>query len=474
MESSMKSSSLMTTRAALLLVLPAIALGLNPPASSQTAARDYSFTISTTQAWTDTGIDLQAGDTIEVTATPAHAVAGPSGNVCDPRGAGGSDQANSSLPVAAAPAGSLIARLQEQGTALAVGGNGRLKADAPGHLFFGVNGGANAQSVPDCTGNFAVKVHIAGAAPAAAAGNGLAASPPVSTPATSASTAAAPTPASTAASPATSPASPSKTAPAQDIKSKLATAAQVFLAGQFGTGAAPASSSAAPQSNEAVPAGSAGTAAPAPVTPALNLSTATLDAGLRKDIDGLPRRVNDQFNNQGDMVNFVLVGSQELVQSALEAANWHVADVDNKEAVLKAVLETYQKKDYLAMPMSQLYLFGRKQDFGYELAQAYSVVASRHHFRIWKAPSAWNGETMWAGAGTHDIGFEKDQRNGSVTHKIDPAVDGERDNIGSTLQQAGKVKSMAYYLPPDPVQGAKNATGGGYHSDGRILVIVLQ
>jgi len=195
---------------------------------------------------------------------------------------------------------------------------------------------------------------------------------------------------------------------------------------------------------------------------------------LRKDIDGLPRRVNDQFDNQGDMVNFVLVGSQQQVQSALEAASWRVADTDNKEAVLKAALETYEKKDYLQMPMSQLYLFGRKQDFGYELAQAYSVVASRHHFRIWKAPNAWNGQTIWAGAGTHDIGFEKDQRNGNVTHKIDPAVDGERDNIGQTLQQSGKVKSMSYYLPPDPVQGAKNATGGGYHSDGRILVIVLQ
>jgi len=35
-----------------------------------------------------------------------------------------------------------------------------------------------------------------------------------------------------------------------------------------------------------------------------------------------------------------------------------------QEAVLKAVLETYQKKDYLQMPMSQLYLFGRKQDYG--------------------------------------------------------------------------------------------------------------
>ena len=83
-------------------------------------------------------------------------------------------------------------------------------------------------------------------------------------------------------------------------------------------------------------------------------------------------------------------------------------------------------------------------------------------------------QDVWAGAGTHDIGFEKDQRNGSVTHKIDPAVDGERDNIGATLQKTGKVKSMNYYLPPDPVMGAKNATGGGYHSNGQILVVQLQ
>ena len=199
-----------------------------------------------------------------------------------------------------------------------------------------------------------------------------------------------------------------------------------------------------------------------------------MDSALQKDVEGLPRRVNDEFQNQGDMVNFVLVGSEQQVKDALEAASWHIADTDNKEAVLKAVLETYQKKDYLAMPMSQLYLFGRKQDYGYELAQAYSVVASRHHFRIWKAPATWNGQTMWAGAGTHDIGFEKDQRNGKVTHKIDPAVDGERDNIGQTLQASGKVKSLYYYLPSDPVQGAKNATGGGYHSDGRVLVVVLQ
>jgi hypothetical protein len=475
MESIMKFSSLMTKRTALSIVLLAT---LNVAARSEALStpRDYSFTISTTQLWTDTGVDLQAGDLLEISAAPAPAAGGTdaSSAPCDPRGASGSTEANASLPVAASPTGSLIARLQAQGGAVPVGSARRLKVDVPGHLFFGVN----AQAPPDCNGSFAVKVRISsGGSVAADTGNALI-SPSVAaasaTPSSASSVAATSPSTSAAAQPSVQSPAQTNPAPAQDIKSKLAVAAQVFLAGQFGAGANPASSSSSPLSSDATPATATTSAASVPATPPLSVTAATLDSGLRKNIDELPRRVNDQFSNQGDMVNFVLVGSQQQVQSALEAANWHVADTDNKEAVLKAVLETYQKKDYLAMPMSQLYLFGRKQDFGYELAQAYSVVASRHHFRIWKAPNAWNGQTMWAGAGTHDIGFEKDQRNGSVTHKIDPAVDGERDNIGQTLQQAGKVKSLSYYLPPDPVQGAKNATGGGYHSDGRILVIVLQ
>jgi len=70
--------------------------------------------------------------------------------------------------------------------------------------------------------------------------------------------------------------------------------------------------------------------------------------------------------------------------------------------------------------------------------------------------------------------FAKDRRNNNVTHKIDPSVDGERDNIGISLQKTKLAKSMAYYLPPNPVQEAKNATGDGYRSDGRLLVVFLQ
>jgi hypothetical protein len=428
---------------------------LSRPALTQ----DYKFTISTAQTWTDTGVDLRNGDMVSVTASPGS-------NGCDPSGVSGTGAA-SNLPVANGMPGALIARVHEGGAAMLVGPSQELHAAGDGHLYLGVNASGSAP----CQGSFAVKVHVTpqGGAPL----QSEATTAPVAAESLAQKTTPAPT--STTPAPTTNSAQPKKaggTGDVKDIKGALNTAAQTWLSGQFGikptTGAQPAGSSSAAE-------GGASTTTPsAPALPALKLSNSPLDSQLRDHINSLPRRVNDQFQNQGDMVNFVIIGNLQKVQDALTAAEWHVADRDVKESVLKAALETYQKKAYLAMPMSELYLFGRVQDFGYEQAEPYAVVASRHHFRIWKAPFQYNGQDVWAGAGTHDIGFEKDQRNGKVTHKIDPAVDGERDNIGATLQKTDKVKTLTYYLPPNPIQDARNATGGGYHSDGKILVVQLQ
>jgi hypothetical protein len=254
----------------------------------------------------------------------------------------------------------------------------------------------------------------------------------------------------------------------QAMKSKAESAAAAWLEGQFGID--PANTGVGSNATGSGQTSAAGT----PYTKPSKVSNDPLDADLRKELDALPRRVNDEAKNLGDMVNFVIVGSDKQLKNTLTAANWHVADTSNTNAIVAAIEQTMEKQDYLTMPMSTLYLYNRPQDFGYEQAEPITMVASRHHFRIWKAPFTYKGQTVWVGAGTHDIAFEKDQRNGSVTHKIDPAVDGERDNIGGTLQQTGRVKELNYYLPPNPVQSAKNATGGEYHSDGRLLVMFLQ
>ena len=395
--------------------LPNLLLSLLAAASplfAQTSApEDLNVQISAVQGWVDTGLDLQTGDSLEISAVPSSAAPnGQAGPACDPKGVVSDVSQNAGLPLPSAPAGALIARLEAQGsTPILVGGDRELRIEKPSHLFLGMN----ASTIAVCQGGFAVKVRR--------------------TPASSGSVR------------------------SEQLKSQLATAAQIFMQGQFGTAAASDTTG-----------GSA--AAPTP----LKVSNAQLEGELRKDIDGLPRRVNDQFHNLGDMVNFVVVGSQKNLQAALDAASWHIADTSNGNAVVSAIMQTYENKDYLTMPMSTLFLFGRKQDFGYEMAEPIAMVASRHHFRIWKAPFMWKGQEVWVGAGTHDIGFAKDKRNGSVTHKIDPVVDGERDNIGSSLQKANQVKQLSYYLPANPVKEAKNATGDMYQSDGRVLIIFLQ
>jgi len=322
-----------------------------------------------------------------------------------------------SLPVPSASAGSLIAKLNaENSNPVPAPAGTQLEIHEASHLYLGPNGGT-------CAENLNVKLEVG------AAGSSTA----------------------------------EQVSQGQKLKQQLGNAAQIWLQGQLGAGAQTSTTG-----NAATSGNVTGTTTP------LKVSDAPLDSTLRKDIDGLPRRVNDQLKNEGDMVNFVLVGTEQQVQDALKAADWHLADTSNTNAVVAAVLDTYKKEDYLAMPMSTLYLFGRPQDFGYEQAEPIAMVASRHHFRLWKAPFTWNGQTVYVGAGTHDIGFAKDRRNNSVTHKIDPNVDGERTNIGESLEESGDVKSMSYYLPPNPVQDAKVATGDTYHSDGRILVVFLK
>ena len=190
-------------------------------------------------------------------------------------------------------------------------------------------------------------------------------------------------------------------------------------------------------------------------------------------IDQIPKRVADPNDAPGDRVNFILIGSEDQVKAAFKAAGWVVVDRTNNEAVMSAVLASLSKQGYVTMPMSELRLFGRPQDFGYAQADPLRVVASRHHFRLWKTPYDLGGQPVWAGAGTHDIGFDRDQRNNGVTHKIDPDTDGERDYIRDSLTSTGMVAKTAYITPTDPVKEARTATGSSFTSDGRTLLVYL-
>jgi hypothetical protein len=191
----------------------------------------------------------------------------------------------------------------------------------------------------------------------------------------------------------------------------------------------------------------------------------------------IPRRISDAATgaaNEGDMVNFALVGTKEQVEAAYKAAGWVAVDKTVQDAVVSGLLKTLNREAYTEMPMSTLYLFGRAQDMSFARADPLLVAAERHHLRVWLTDKTVDGRPLWVGSSTHDIGFEKDQRNGKVTHKIDPQIDKERDFLLNSFDAAGVFSSAAYVTPANALTTARTATGGSFFSDGRIVVMALK
>lgn len=191
-------------------------------------------------------------------------------------------------------------------------------------------------------------------------------------------------------------------------------------------------------------------------------------------LEKIPRRVSDPQGNPGDMVNILVVGTEDEVGKLFAAAGWVQVDSSVQTTVVNAIFDSLEKKDYLTMPMSTLYLFKRQQDYGFAHAEPVRVAMSRNHLRVWKSPYEVDGRPVWCIAATHDIGFERDQRNNGVTHKIDPAIDGEREYVNATLTGTGLVSERNHVTPSNALTEARTATGGTFHSDGRILVLILK
>ncbi len=188
----------------------------------------------------------------------------------------------------------------------------------------------------------------------------------------------------------------------------------------------------------------------------------------------IPRRVGDLQGNPGDMVNYALIGTQDQITKAFTAAGWVQVDKTTQDAVVHGLISTLSHSAYTEMPMSTLYLFGRSQDLSFARADPLAVAAIRHHLRVWKTTETVGGEEFWVGSATHDNGFEKDQRNGGVTHHIDANVDQERDFLEQSFSGAGVLAGAAYVMPSNPLTTAKTATGGSFQSDGRIVVMDLK
>jgi hypothetical protein len=159
--------------------------------------------------------------------------------------------------------------------------------------------------------------------------------------------------------------------------------------------------------------------------------------------DGLP----------ADPVNLVLIGTQQELCAAFAAAGWSTADrlgVASSWGMIRAFVFN---SPYPTAPFSTLYLFGRGQDIGFQIAIDNSP-RKRHHVRFWAlsatraddsmgAAAFWlntdrpprDERVLWVGAGTRDTGLSLTRLTLQITHATDLDTNAERDHIVDELRR---------------------------------------
>lgn len=134
----------------------------------------------------------------------------------------------------------------------------------------------------------------------------------------------------------------------------------------------------------------------------------------------------------GDPVNLSIIGSEEDIHAVMIQAGWTKADPITLRSSLGIILSTIKHKPYPAAPVSDLFLFNRKQNFAYQM-EVDGSASRRHHVRFWKVPDGWSLPTGkkvdWLAAGTYDRGIGLTSSTLQFTHRIDQNVDKERDFI---------------------------------------------
>ena len=157
-----------------------------------------------------------------------------------------------------------------------------------------------------------------------------------------------------------------------------------------------------------------------------------------------PRITRTGAGIPGDPLNVSFIGSEDDLLSALLEAGWYPADPITLKSSLRIAESTIFHRPYIDAPVSNLFLFGRKEDLAFEKPVS-NDARQRHHVRFWQVPAkdeSW--EPYWLGAITFDrtVGFS--HTTGQITHHIAPDVDTDRDGLIADLQRTGRIANIEW------------------------------
>jgi hypothetical protein len=130
-------------------------------------------------------------------------------------------------------------------------------------------------------------------------------------------------------------------------------------------------------------------------------------------------------------------------------------------------------RPYEDAPISNLFVFGRRQDLAFEKSVGQNA-RRRHHVRFWKSVELGRaGVPLWIGAATFDRSVGFSHRTGQITHHIEPDIDAERNGLIDDLRNAGWLALLFQVTGVGATVLGHNGGGDRYYTDGELTVGVV-
>ncbi|HEX4590422.1 MAG TPA: LssY C-terminal domain-containing protein [Gemmataceae bacterium] len=185
-------------------------------------------------------------------------------------------------------------------------------------------------------------------------------------------------------------------------------------------------------------------------------------------LDDVPGITQTGAGIPGDPVNVELIGTESDLVKIVLAAKWYPADPLSLKSSLRISVDAVFKRPDPDAPVSNLYLFGRREDLAFE-QEVNDNPRHRHHVRFWKTDKLDpDGRPAWVGSAVFDERVGLSRTTGQVTHVTAANVDAERDYLFTCLKGTGDLSET--FIVPDfhKEHSGKNGGGDPWTTDGNL------
>jgi len=196
---------------------------------------------------------------------------------------------------------------------------------------------------------------------------------------------------------------------------------------------------------------------------------------LRRALEAYPCcALGPDGKTPGDPLNLVIIGPGDgKLFHPLVRRGWDPTEITTGNAVLSTILSSVFGVKYRTSPVSALFFDGRQQDIA--LQKARGSVDERNHLRLWLTPLVYEGQDVWIGQISRDIGVRLSSKT-ITTHKIDADVDETRAYLVQDLLLSGSLVAVGYVggvgaAPPE--EPRYNYTLDPYFTDGLRVVLLV-